>query len=235
MKAVQAVGQTTYPGRGIIVGKSRDGQRAVMAYFIMGRSVNSRNRVFVEQPDGIRTQAFDPSKMEDPSLIIYAPVRTFENRMIITNGDQTDTIYDFLKKGDSFENALKTRCFEPDAPNFTPRVSAMVTFEASDFKLDMSILRAGDEKGSVCHRVHWDFESLQPGEGYFLHTYRQDGNPIPSFTGDPEKVEICDCGADCIAENLWKGLNEDNRVSLWVQTRDLTTQQTQTCIINRHS
>lgn len=234
IKAAQAVGATTYPGRGIIAGKSADGKRAVMAYFIMGRSVNSRNRIFIEQEGGIRTQAFDPSQMKDPSLIIYSPVRTFENRVIITNGDQTDTIYDSIARGDTFENALKTRCFEPDAPNFTPRVSAMLTFADEDFVLDMSILRAGDEKGSCCHRVHWAFESVKAGEGYFLHTYMKDGNPIPSFTGDPEKVEICDCDAECIAQNLWEGLNMDNRVSLWVQVRDLVTGKTKTVIINQN-
>ena len=230
--ASQAVGATTYPGRGIIVGKSADGRRAVMAYFIMGRSVNSRNRVFVEQPGGIRTEAFDPSKMVDPSLIIYAPVRTIDNRVIVTNGDQTDTIYDAIGDGATFSDALRTRTFEPDAPNFTPRVSAMATFADGDFSLDMAILRAGDAEGSCCHRVFWEFEKVEAGKGYFLHTYLSDGSPIPSFTGDPETVAIGDGRAFEIADALWDGLNTDNRVSLWVATRDLATGRMEERIIN---
>ena len=232
--ASQAVGATTYPGRGIIVGKSADGKRAVMAYFIMGRSVNSRNRVFVEQPGGIRTEAYDPSKMVDPSLIIYSPVRTIDNRVIVTNGDQTDTIYDFVGEGKTFADALRTREFEPDAPNFTPRVSAMATFEDGDFSLDMAILRAGDAEGGCCHRVFWEYEKVEAGKGYFLHTYLSDGNPIPSFTGDPETVSIGDGSAFELADALWAGLNADNRVSLWVCTRCLETGRTDVKIINRY-
>ena len=230
--AAKAVGATTYPGRGIIVGKSADGKRAVMAYFIMGRSVNSRNRVFVEQPGGIRTEAFDPSKMEDPSLIIYSPVRTIDNKVIVTNGNQTDTIYDYIAEDAGFEDALMERNFEPDAPNYTPRVSAMVTFEDGDFSLDMAILRAGDVEGSCCHRVFWEYEKLEAGKGCFLHTYLSDGNPIPSFTGDPETVAIDDGSAFEIADALWNGLNKDNRVSLWVCTRELDTGRMDTAIIN---
>ena len=233
--AQQAVGATTYPGRGIVMGKSADGRQAVMAYFIMGRSVNSRNRVFVEQPGGIRTEAFDPSKMVDPSLIIYSPVRTIDNKVIVTNGDQTDTIFDHMVSGGSFETALATRRFEPDAPNFTPRVSAMATFEGDDFSLDMAILRAGDPEGGCCHRVFWKYERVAAGKGYFLHTYLKDGNPIPSFTGDPETVALDDGTAFQIAEALWKGLNVDNRVSLWVCTRDLNTGRTDTAIINANA
>ncbi len=233
--AQQAVGATTYPGRGIIMGKSADGERAVMAYFIMGRSVNSRNRVFVEQPGGIRTEAFDPSKMVDPSLIIYSPVRTIDNKVIVTNGDQTDTVYDFVGEGRTFEAALMERTFEPDAPNFTPRVSAMATFADGDFSLDMAILRAGDPEGGCCHRVFWKYERVAAGKGYFLHTYLKDGNPIPSFTGDPETVALDDGSAFQIAEALWKGLNADNRVSLWVCTRDLNTGRTDTAIINANA
>ena len=232
--ASQAVGATTYPGRGIIIGKSADGKRAVMAYFIMGRSVNSRNRVFVEQPGGIRTEAFDPSKMVDPSLIIYWPVRVIDNHVIVTNGDQTDTIQNHVSNGSTFDRALRERTFEPDAPNFTPRVSAMATFENGDFSLDMGILRAGDAQGSCCHRVFWEYEAVEAGKGYFLHTYLSDGNPIPSFTGDPETVAIDDGDADSIAEAIWNGLNADNRVSLWVCTRDLATGETQQKIINRN-
>ena len=230
--AAQAVGATTYPGRGILIGKSADGKRAVMAYFIMGRSVNSRNRVFVAQSGGIRTEAFDPSKMVDPSLIIYSPVRTVDNHVIVTNGNQTDTIYDYVAEGSTFEEALKSREFEPDAPNFTPRVSAMATFADGDFSLDMSILRAGDPEGKSCTRVHWAYERIEAGKGHFLHTYLSDGNPIPSFTGDPEEVALDDGSAREIADALWAGLNADNKVSLWVQTRDLTTGTAETAIIN---
>ena len=229
-----AAGATTYPGRGIIIGKSSDGKRAVMAYFIMGRSVNSRNRVFVEDRGGIRTEAFDPSQMVDPSLIIYWPVRETGNRVIVTNGDQTDTIYDFVRNDASFIKALRTRTFEPDAPNYTPRVSAMATFEDGDFSLDMGILRAGDAVGSTCHRAYWEYEKVAPGTGYFLHTYLSDGNPIPSFTGDPETVSVDNGTAQAIADELWNGLNADNRVSLWVMTRDLATGESDTAIINRN-
>ena len=233
--ASSAVGATTYPGRGIIMGKSADGRRAVMAYFIMGRSVNSRNRVFVEQPGGIRTEAFDPSKMVDPSLIIYSPVRTIDNRVIVTNGDQTDTIYDYIGDDSTFEDALMERTFEPDAPNFTPRVSAMATFQNGDFSLDMAILRAGDAQGSCCHRVFWKYEKVEAGKGYFLHTYLKDGNPIPSFTGDPETVALDDASAFDLAKALWAGLDANNKVSLWVCTRDLETGRTDTSIINANA
>ncbi|MBR1561303.1 MAG: IMP cyclohydrolase [Clostridia bacterium] len=229
-----AAGSTTYPGRGIIVGKSSDGQRAVLAYFIMGRSVNSRNRVFVEDGGGIRTEAFDPSQMVDPSLIIYWPVRQSGDRVIVTNGDQTDTIYDYIRNGASFIKALRTREFEPDAPNYTPRVSAMVTFGDGDFALDMGILRAGDDQGSCCHRVFWEYEKVAPGTGYFLHTYLRDGDPIPSFTGDPEQVSVGDGSAKEIADALWQGLDENNKVSLWVMTRDLATGEADSVIINRN-
>ena len=232
--AQSAVGATTYPGRGIIVGKSADGKRAMMAYFIMGRSVNSRNRVFVQEREGIRTEAFDPSKMVDPSLIIYWPVRVIDNHVIVTNGDQTDDIYNYVGEEAAFADALRERTFEPDAPNFTPRVSAMATFADGDFSLDMAILRAGDAQGSCCHRVFWEYEKVEAGKGYFLHTYLSDGNPIPSFTGDPETVAIDDGDAESIAEALWNGLNADNRVSLWVCTRDLATGETQQKIINRN-
>lgn len=230
----QSVGATTYPGRGIIVGKSEDGKRAVLAYFIMGRSVNSRNRVFVEDGGGLRTEAFDPSKMEDPTLIIYWPVRQTGDSVIVTNGDQTDTIYDFVRNGASFIKALRTREFEPDAPNFTPRISAMATFAEGDFSLSMGILRAGDLLGTCCDRVFWEYEKLPAGTGKFLHTYQCDGHPIPSFTGDPESVAVGIGSAKEIADQIWNGLNADNRVSLWVMTRDLETADTDTVIINRN-
>ena len=230
----QAAGATSYPGRGIIIGKSEDGRRAVLAYFIMGRSVNSRNRVFVTDQGGIRTEAFDPSKMEDPSLIIYWPVRETGSHVIVTNGNQTDTIYDFIRNDASFIKALRTREFEPDAPNFTPRVSAMATFEDGDFRLDMGILRAGDAEGSMCDRVFWEYERLTPGTGKFLHTYLSDGSPIPSFTGDPETVSVDNGTAQEIADALWNGLDENNRVSLWVMTRDLASGESNSVIINRN-
>ena len=233
--AYKAVGATTYPGRGIIVGKSADGKRAVMAYFIMGRSENSRNRIFVQEPGGIRTEAFDPSKMVDPSLIIYWPVRVIDDCVIITNGDQTDDIYNYIDDGATFADALRERTFEPDAPNFTPRISAMATFVDGDFSLDMAILRAGDAKGSFCHRVFWEYEQVEAGKGCFLHTYLSDGNPIPAFTGDPETVAIDDGDAEHVAEALWNGLNADNRVSLWVCTWDLATGRTEQKIVNRNS
>ena len=205
-----------------------------MSYFIMGRSVNSRNRVFVADRGDIRTEAFDPSLMVDPSLIIYWPVRQTDEKVIVTNGDQTDTIYDFVRNGASFIKALRTRTFEPDAPNYTPRVSAMVTFDGGDFSLDMGLLRAGDAEGTSCDRVYWEYERLAPGIGRFLHTYLSDGNPIPSFTGDPEVVSVGDGSAQDIADALWDGLDADNRVSLWVMTRDFATGESDAVIINRN-
>lgn len=229
----QAASATVYPGRGIIVGKSEDGKSAVLAYFIMGRSSNSRNRVFVEDGEGIRTQAFDPSAMKDPSLVIYAPVRALENRIIVTNGDQTDTIFNFLLAGKGFADALRTRCFEPDAPNYTPRISALVAFENGDFSLDMSILKCTDAQGRGNARYFWEYDALLPGVGYFIHTYKDDGNPIPSFEGEPEPVRIKNTARET-ADEIWSALNESNRVSLWVQTVCLETLKKQTVIINKN-
>jgi len=231
----EAVSQSTYPGRGIICGKSQDGKRAVFAYFIMGRSENSRNRIFVQEEGGMRTQAFDESKMKDPSLIIYWPVREYENKLIVTNGDQTDTIYAFLKDGKGFIDALNTRCFEPDAPNFTPRISAMATFENDDFSLQMSVLKAGDKEGSKSLRCYYLFEGVTAGEAHFIHTYASDGNPLPSFTGEPEKIAIGNETIDEITETIWNGLNQDNRVSLYIAVRDLKTGETEKRIVNRHA
>ena len=228
----QLLRENSYPGRGIVVGRSQDGQSAMVAYFIMGRSENSRNRVFVETADGIRTQAFDPAKMVDPSLIIYHPVRRLDSRLIVTNGDQTDTIRDALLAGGSFESALETRCFEPDAPNFTPRVSAMLTLSEGDMSYRMSILKSADAAGSACNRFTYAYAAL-PGVGHFLHTYRGDGNPIPSFEGEPEPVALED-GLDAWAEKLWDSLNEQNKVSLYVSQIDLKTGAAQTRIINKH-
>lgn len=218
-----------YPGRGIVLGSSPDGEKSVIAYFIMGRSENSRNRVFVETPDGIRTQAFDPSKMTDPSLIIYAPVRVFGTSTIVTNGDQTDTIRDFLEKGLPFEQALRTREFEPDGPNWTPRISGLLSPDGS-YKL--SILKAADEAGTGCLRQTFEYPG-QPGLGHFIHTYKCDGNPIPSYEGEPTPVSI-EGDIDTFTTSLWENLNQDNKVSLFVRTIDLATGATDTRIVNKN-
>lgn len=222
----------TYPGRGIIIGKTPDGKNAVTAYFIMGRSVNSRNRVFEQIDGGIITKAFDESKLEDPSLIIYSPVRTLENKIIVTNGDQTDTIYDFVKDGKSFEDALRTREFEPDAPNFTPRISGMLTFENGDFTYKMSILKSADAKGGACSRYFYEYPAL-PGIGHFIHTYNCDGDPIPTFTGEPERVCLQN-DIDGFSDSLWAALNADNRISLYVRFADLKAGSEETRIINKN-
>ena len=218
-----------YPGRGIVIGKSQDGGRAVVAYFIMGRSVNSRNRIFAEEPDGIRTEAADPAKMEDPSLIIYHPVRQMGRGLIVTNGDQTDTIRDFLEKGLPFEQALRTREFEPDGPNWTPRISGLLSPDGS-YKL--SILKAADEAGTACLRQTFEYPG-QAGLGHFLHTYQCDGSPIPSFEGEPTPVVI-EGDIDTFTSGLWESLNQDNKVSLFVRYIDLATGQAQTRIVNKN-
>lgn len=218
-----------YPGRGIVLGSSPDGEKSVIAYFIMGRSENSRNRVFVETPDGIRTQAFAPSKMTDPSLIIYAPVRVFGTSTIVTNGDQTDTIRDFLEKGLPFEQALRTREFEPDGPNWTPRISGLLSPDGS-YKL--SILKAADEEGTGCLRQTFEYPG-QAGLGHFIHTYKCDGNPIPSYEGEPTPVEI-QGGIDQFTAALWENLNQDNKVSLFVRFIDLSTGKQDTRIVNKN-
>ena len=218
-----------YPGRGIVIGKSQDGGCAVVAYFIMGRSVNSRNRVFTEEPDGIRTEAADPAKMEDPSLIIYHPVRQMGRGLIVTNGDQTDTIRDFLEKGLPFEQALRTREFEPDGPNWTPRISGLLSPDGS-YKL--SILKAADEAGTACLRQTFEYPG-QAGLGHFLHTYQCDGSPIPSFEGEPTPVTI-EGDIDAFTNGLWESLNQDNKVSLFVRYIDLATGQAQTRIVNKN-
>ncbi len=218
-----------YPGRGIVIGKSQDGGCAVVAYFIMGRSVNSRNRVFAEEPDGIRTEAADPAKMEDPSLIIYHPVRQIGRGLIVTNGDQTDTIRDFLEKGLPFEQALRTREFEPDGPNWTPRISGLLSPDGS-YKL--SILKAADEAGTACLRQTFEYPG-QAGLGHFLHTYQCDGSPIPSFEGEPTPVTI-EGDIDAFTSSLWESLNQDNKVSLFVRYIDLATGQAQTRIVNKN-
>ena len=222
-----------YPGRGIIIGKSADGKHAAAAYFIMGRSVNSRNRVFVEDGDGIRTQAFDPSKLEDPHLIIYAPVRVLGNKTIVTNGDQTDTIYELMNQQMTFEQALRTREFEDDAPNFTPRISGIIKTDNGNFNYAMSILKSDDGDSSSCIRHTFTYRNPRNGEGRFIHTYMGDGNPLPSFDGEPVKVEIPD-DIDEFTNGLWDSLNEDNKVSLFVRYINLETGKTETRIVNKN-
>ena len=225
----QLLSENAYPGRGIVLGQSPDGKRAAMAYFIMGRSENSRNRIFEETEDGIRTQAYDPSKMADPSLIIYHPVRTLGGRTIVTNGDQTDTIREFLENGETFEAALRTRTFEPDGPNWTPRISGLLEADGS---YRLSILKSADEAGSACLRETFEYPG-QAGIGHFLHTYACDGNPIPSFRGEPEVVAIPD-GVDALTEMIWNNLDEDNKISLFVRYIDLETGAAESRLVNKH-
>jgi Archaeal IMP cyclohydrolase len=227
----QEIGATTYPGRGIVLGKSKSGQYAAIAYFIMGRSTNSRNRVFVEQEGGIRTEAFDPSKLEDPSLIIYAPVRVLDDDTIVTNGDQTDTIYDFMAQGKTFEDALRTRTFEPDPPNYTPRISGIV-HKNGDYQL--SILKSANGNPDSAQRFFFDYNSTPAGQGHFIHTYKCDGNPIPSYEGEPTWVSIDTDSIDEFTDTVWNALNEDNKVSLFTRFIDLATGEVQTRIVNKN-
>ncbi len=229
----EELSQNAYPGRGIVAGCSEDGRYAVTAYFIMGRSVNSRNRIFVEDGDGIRTQAWDESKLTDPSLIIYAPVRVLGSHTIVTNGDQTDTVYDGLKEGKSFEEALESREFEPDAPNYTPRISAMLTLKDGVYSYRMSILKSADGDPSCCERFSFYYDHPLKGEGRFIHTYQGDGNPLPSFEGEPTRVKI-EGGIDAFTKLVWENLNEDNKVSLFVRYIDLKTGAAESRIVNRN-
>lgn len=222
----------SYPGRGIVVGKSADGKKAVFAYFIMGRSANSRNRVFTEKDGAVFTEPFDASRVEDPSLIIYAAIRQYENKLIVTNGDQTDTIYNGLKAGISFDDALAQRCFEPDPPNFTPRISAMATFANGDFTYQMSILKSGDAEGSFCNRFGYHY-GAQAGVGHFLHTYVCDGDPIPTFQGEPERVSIPDDIED-FTNAIWNALDANNKISLYVRFADLESGAAENRMINRN-
>lgn len=222
-----------YPGRGIVIGKSDDGKYAVTAYFIMGRSENSRNRVFVTEGDGIRTQAYDPSKLTDPSLIIYAPVRVLGKETIVTNGDQTDTVYDGISKGLTFEQSLRSREFEPDAPNYTPRISGMLTVENGRFDYQMSILKSNNGNPAACNRYTFSYENPVAGEGHFIHTYLCDGNPLPSFEGEPKLVAIQD-NIEIFTELLWNSLNADNKVSLFVRYINIETGEYETKIVNKN-
>ena len=221
-----------YVGRGIVIGKSSDGKKAATAYFIMGRSANSRNRVFTVKNGEVFTEPFDASKVEDPSLIIYAAIRKFENKLIVTNGDQTDTVYDGIVTGKSFSESLESREFEPDAPNFTPRISGMLTFGENDFKYEMSILKSLDKNGSDCARYTFSYPS-KAGLGHFIHTYVTDGNPIPTFQGEPERVAIPD-SIDEFADEIWNYLDENNKISLYVRYTDLTDGSYEEKLINNN-
>ena len=225
--------ENAYPGRGIIIGRSKDGTKAVTAYFIMGRSENSRNRVFVEDGDGIRTQAFDPSKLTDPSLIIYAPVRVLGNKTIVTNGDQTDTIYELMDRQHTFEQALRTREFEPDAPNYTPRISGILHIENGTYNFAMSILKSDNGNPASCNRYTFAYNNCPAGEGRFIHTYKCDGNPLPSFEGEPKPVAISG-DIDAFTELVWNSLNEENKVSLFVRYIDIATGNYETRIVNKN-
>jgi Archaeal IMP cyclohydrolase len=229
----QELKNNAYPGRGIVIGRSMDGKKAVTAYFIMGRSSNSRNRVFAAEGEGIRTEAFDASKLEDPSLIIYAPVRVLGTRTIVTNGDQTDTIYDGLKAGMTFEQSLRNREFEPDAPNYTPRISGVMEVENGEYHYAMSILKSNNGSPDSCSRYTFAYETPAAGEGHFIHTYMHDGNSLPSFEGEPKLVEI-DGEIDEFAKMVWENLNEENKVSLFVRYIDIETGEYETRIVNKN-
>ena len=222
----------TYPGRGIVVGLSEHKKYAVSAYFIMGCSENSRNRVFIEEGDEVIIHPFDASKVEDPSLIIYSPIRKYENKLIVTNGAQTATVYAGLVAGKSFSAALTARCFEPDAPNFTPRISAMLTFCEDAFTYQMSILKSADAEGSACNRFTFDYAPIA-GVGHFLHTYNCDGNPIPTFTGEPERIALHG-DIDSFTKEIWENLNEQNKISLYVRFTELATGKTENRMINKN-
>ena len=229
----QELQANAYPGRGIVIGKSPDGAKAVTAYFIMGRSENSRNRIFAEEGEGIRTQAFDESKLTDPSLIIYAPVRVLGNKTIVTNGDQTDTVYDGIKEGLTFEQSLRSREFEPDGPNYTPRISGIMQVEDGTFHYAMSILKSNNGNPDSCNRYTFTYEKPVPGEGHFIHTYMHDGAPLPSFEGEPKLVAVED-DIDTFTKKLWESLNEDNKVSLFVRYIDIATGTYETRIVNKN-
>ncbi len=227
------IGSTTYPGRGILIGTSEDGKYAVCAYFIMGRSENSRNRIFVTEGEGIRTEAFDPSKMEDPSLIIYAPVRVRGTSTIVTNGDQTDTIYELMQAGQSFEESLRTREFEPDAPNYTPRISGIMNVKNGQYDFALSILKSNHGDPSACHRFTFTYDKPKAGEGYFIHTYMGDGSPLPSFEGEPTLVSISG-DIDTFTNNVWEALNADNKVSLFTRYIEIATGAVESRIVNKN-
>ena len=229
----ELINGNSYVGRGIVIGKSEDAKHAAVAYFIMGRSANSRNRVFKERDGAIFTEPHDPSKVEDPSLIIYAALRTLDNKLIVTNGDQTDTVYDGVKSGLSFSDSLTAREFEPDAPNLTPRISGMITFEKGDFTYQMSILKSADAEGTACNRYTFSYPSIS-GLGHFIHTYVCDGNPIPTFQGEPERVAIPN-DIDEFTTNIWNNLDSDNKISLYVRYVNLETGAEESRMINKNA
>lgn len=233
LKIEKELQENSYPGRGIIIGRSADGTKAVTAYFIMGRSENSRNRIFVEDGEGIRTQAFDESKLTDPSLIIYAPVRVLGNKTIVTNGDQTDTIYEGMDRQMTFEQSLRSREFEPDGPNYTPRISGVMHVENGKYSYAMSILKSNNGNPESCNRYTFAYENAAAGEGHFIHTYMHDGNPLPSFEGEPKLIAIPD-DMEAFAATLWNSLNEDNKVSLFVRYIDIATGKYESKIINKN-
>lgn len=229
----QELRSNSYPGRGIVLGKSKNGTKAVAAYFIMGRSTNSRNRIFVEDGEGIRTQAFDPSKLTDPSLIIYAPVKVLGNKTIVTNGDQTDTIYENMDRQFTFEQSLRCREFEPDNPNYTPRISGIMHIENNNYNYALSILKTSNGNPASCNRFTFAYENPIAGEGHFIHTYMHDGNPLPSFYGEPKLVEISDDINDFTCM-IWDSLNQENKVSLFVRFIDIATGKCETKIVNKN-
>lgn len=231
--ATELIKGNSYVGRGIVIGKTADGKKAALAYFIMGRSANSRNRIFTEKDGEVFTEPFDATKVQDPSLIIYRAIRTYENNVIVTNGNQTDTIYDGLKDGKSFSVSLTSREFEPDAPNYTPRISGMLTIKDDDFSYEMSILKSADEKGSACNRYTFSYPALA-GLGHFIHTYVCDGNPIPTFLGEPERMAIPD-DIDAFTQELWEALDPDNKISLYVRYIDLQTKTIDNRLINKNA
>lgn len=233
MNLEQELRNNSYPGRGIVIGKSEDGRYAAAAYFIMGRSVNSRNRIFVEDGQGIRTQAFDPAKLTDPSLVIYAPVRVLGNKTIVTNGDQTDTIYEGMDRQLTFEQSLRSREFEPDGPNYTPRISGIMHVENGKYNYAMSILKSNHGDPSSCNRFTYAYENPKAGEGHFIHTYMHDGDPLPSFEGEPKRVEIGN-DIDAFTNMIWESLNEENKVSLFVRYIDIASGSYETRIVNKN-
>ena len=234
LSLAQELTANAYPGRGIVIGKSADGKKAVTAYWIMGRSENSRNRVFTQTEDGIKTEAADPSKLTDPHLIIYSPVRVLGNKTIVTNGDQTDTIYELMDKQQTFEQALRTREYEDDAPNYTPRISGIMHVEGGTYNYAMSILKSADGNPDCCERFTFTYTNPLNGTGHFIHTYMGDGNPLPSFEGEPKLVDIPD-DIDAFTEMLWTSLNEDNKVSLFVRFIDIETGVATSRIVNKYS
>ena len=227
----RALAGNSYPGRGIVIGKSSDGRKAMFAYFIMGRSENSRNRIFKEEGDNVTIYPFDASKVADPSLIIYSPVKRVENDIIVTNGDQTDTIEEFLKMCKCFRSALNTRTFEPDAPNYTPRISGIIHLKKGAFTYEMSILKSADGKGEKCNRFTFDYEPVN-GTGHFLHTYEKDGSPLPTFMGEPERVAIPN-DVNAFAQEIWESLDADNKISLYCRAITLRTWQEESVLINK--